>query len=376
MHILFWVELFKPHIGGIETFSEQLISQLRKKGHQFSIITCTSKIAPEKHVTIDGVQVFRFPFHTALVNRDLRQMHNLSRQITQLNEKLNPDLVHINSSQPSLFFYSLIQNSLHIPTLFTLHGLPPEGYTENSLVARTMLDADWVTAVSRSVLAQARFIVPEISSRSSVIYNGLRPPSLPPTDIPFNPPTLICLGRVVREKGFDLAIQALRQIQKVFPLTKLMIAGDGGARADLERKASSFGLAQSIEFIGWCPPDQVMSLIDKATMVIIPSKYDEPFGLVALEAGLRGRPVIASRTGGLVEVVKDNETGMFFDVDNVSQLVQHVIYLLEHPDIARSMGAEAVRRTQQMFNITATADAYEFIYQKLVDHSNTIDQGH
>lgn len=370
MHILYWVELYSPHIGGIETFSEDLISVLRAKGHQFSIVTCASELAGAQQESTNGIKIYRFPFHRAILNKDLKEIHQLSSQVAQLIRDLNQDLVHINSSQPSIFFYSLAQEELNLPTLFTVHGLPPRGCNKNSLVGRSMLNADWVTANSKSTLQIIRSLLPEISSRSSLIYYGIRAPMLPTSEISFDPPKLLCLGRLVEEKGFDIAIQAFSEVQKVFPNAKLIIAGDGIVRGELERQVEYLGLAQSVEFKGWCQADSVTHLIDDSTMMIVPSRYQEPFGLVALEAGQRARPVVAARVGGLAEVVLHNENGLLFESENVNELTQQIILLLKHPEMAETLGRAGFRRSHQLFSMEKAANAYEAIYQSLIGESD------
>jgi glycogen(starch) synthase len=364
------MELFWPHIGGVEIFSHQLMSALQRRGYKFSVITSASDEAGAGEDEVDGIQIYRFHFQRMISEKDLKKIQQVKNMVLEVFEQVEPHLVHLNTCQPSLFFYSLVANSLSFPYLFTVHGLHAEIHRPNSLVERSLRAADWVTAVSQASLLQAQRLVPEITPRASVIYNGLPMPSEPVRDLPFNHPTLLCVGRVVEPKGFDLAIQALSEIRATIPDARLVIAGDGPEKPALEQLAAALGLDGVVDFLGWCAPDSIPALIDGATVVVIPSRDEESFGLVALQAAQRSRPVVASRLGGLPEVVVHQETGLLFEEGNLTELTQKVLYLLRHPQVAFQMGRASRTRAEQKFSIEAAANAYHNLYQQLCRPTN------
>ena len=365
MRVVFWTELFWPHIGGVEIFSKQLITALQRRGYEFTVLTSESNHGNAVEEMMNGIQIYRLPFQQVIARRDLTPIKELTKQVVALLQQIQPDLVHINSNQPSIFIYHLARANHSVPTLFTLHEPPVQAHGDNSLVGRTMRAADWVVAVSQATLSQARQMMPEITSRSSVIYNGLEMPLLPITPLPFDPPSLLCIGRLIGEKGFDLAIQALGDIRGVFPSAHMVIAGDGRDRPHLEMQAEKLGLKDAVEFIGWYQPERIPALINAATIVLMPSRWQEPFGLVALQAAQMARPVIASRTGGLPEVVVHNETGLLVEKDDSSELARQVVYLLQHPEIATRMGHAARERVQQLFSLERSTTAYDTLYMTL-----------
>ena len=129
---------------------------------------------------------------------------------------------------------------------------------------------------------------------------------------PFTAPQgrrLLAIGRIILEKGFDLAIDAMPHILAHVPDAELVIAGDGPERADLQAKVCALGLTRHLSLPGWTPPEAVLREMCGAMAVLVPSRWNEPFGLVALEAAWAGRPVIALNRGGLPEIVRDGETG-------------------------------------------------------------------
>ncbi len=365
MRIIYWTELFWPHIGGVEIISKPLIHALQKRGHEFTVLTSQSGWGDVLEESADGIHIFHLPFQPVILSRDLAAVRELTNQITEIFQTFKPDLIHINSSQPSIFFLPLVRASCSIPTIFTLHESPVHAQSNNSLVGRTLHDADWVVAVSEATLLQARQLAPEITPRSSVIYNGLEMPCLPSTPLPFKPPLLLCIGRINQEKGFDLAIHALSDIQKVFPDIHLVIAGEGNEKLSLEQQAAALGLMDSIEFLGWCPPGNIPALINTATVLLVPSRCQEPFGLVALQAAQMARPVVAARTGGLPEVVIHNETGLLFEKESSSELAEQVIFLLQNMATAISIGQTAQKRAEQEFSLERVVAAYDTLYRKL-----------
>ncbi len=110
-------------------------------------------------------------------------------------------------------------------------------------------------------------------------------------------------------------------------------------------------------------------LMNSATLIVMPSRRDESFGLVALEAALMARPVVASRVGGLAEVVADRETGLLVDKENPAALARALARLLEDPGTAERMGQAARRRAQELFGLDGVVDAYAGLYQRLAEEA-------
>jgi glycogen synthase len=121
--------------------------------------------------------------------------------------------------------------------------------------------------------------------------------------------TFLCLGRVVEDKGMDIAIEALAMLHAEGLKANLVILGDGPQKKRLEQLVQERALQDHVRFLGWLLPGDIPAAINAATVVLAPSRWKEPFGLVALQGAQMGRPVIASRTGGLAEIVVHEETG-------------------------------------------------------------------
>jgi len=366
MRVLYWADLFPPYIGGLEVFSGQLVRALAQRGHEFMIVTSHGERNLPDHSDFQGVPVYRLPFLQALRDRDLRKIKQLGQQVLELKHRFRPTLVHMNLSAGGTPFFHLRTHAADpSPTLVTIHAFQNLGFGPRGLLGEILRSADGVAAVSEAMLSDVRGFVPEITPRSRVIYNSLETPSVQPAPLSFAAPRLLCVGRVVTDKGFDLAVTALATLVARFPEARLMIAGDGPAKASLQRHAASLGLSDKVDFPGWVLPEQIPELINAATVVLMPSRWREPFGLVALQAAQMGRPIVAARVGGLPEVVVHEQTGLLVEKDDALALGAAVTFLLEHQDVAREMGHAARRRAAQRFGFARFVDAYEAAYRHL-----------
>jgi glycogen(starch) synthase len=235
-------------------------------------------------------------------------------------------------------------------------------------------EADWVTAVSSATLAEARRLAPEIAVRSSVIHNNLDVPGVPPTPLPRETPRVLCVGRLTSEKGFDVALAAFAVVAERVPAARFAVAGDGAERRRLERSAADLGLGDRVEFRGWVAPERVPELMNTASVVVVPSR-EEAFGITALEAGAMARPVVATRAGGLPEVVVHGRTGFLVETEDAKAMGAAVAWLLEHPEPAARMGDAARRRVASEFRLERAVDAYVELYRRLaregLQHAST-----
>jgi glycogen(starch) synthase len=364
MRILFWSETFWPRVGGVENLAAKLLPALRDRGHEFAVVSWGTPDLPREELYGD-IPVYRFPFFPGFRTGNLDPLTDIAAQVTKLKRDFGPDLVHVNSYGGSVLFHLMTATACPAPMLVTLHqALPNEPVRHETLLGKVLRSADWVTTCSKAVLEQTRELLPEISSRTSVIYNALELPDASAVPLRFDAPRLLCLGRLVQNKGFDLALEAFAQVLNRFPQARLIVAGDGSERKTLERQTNELGLAQSVEFLGTVSPEKVPQLINESTLVLIPSRL-EGFSLVALEAAWMGRPVVAARIGGLPEVVAHEETGLLTEVDDCAAFARAIMSLLQQPEIARQMGRAARRRAQELFSWDRHVDAYDELYRKL-----------
>ena len=162
-----------------------------------------------------------------------------------------------------------------------------------------------------------------------------------------------------------LLLMHLSNLVSRFPQARLVIAGDGRERAALERQVAERGLTGSVEFLGWVVPERIPALINSATVVAVPSRWREPFPIVAVQAAQMGRPVVSTRVGGMPELVVDRETGLLVEKDDVTGMAEALAWLIENPDVAARMGLEASRRAREVFGWGQCVDAYDRLYRQI-----------
>jgi glycogen(starch) synthase len=187
---------------------------------------------------------------------------------------------------------------------------------------------------------------------------------VPPEPLPFQPPRLLCLGRLVRQKGFDLALAAFASIIERFSEVRIVIAGDGPERSQLERQIAEWHLEGKVELLGWVAPDNVPALLNTATMVLMPSRW-EGLPSVALQTAMMARPIVATPVGGLSEVIVHQQTGLLVPPEDHAELASAIAFLLEHPAAAVQMGQNARERVQEVFGWQRCVDAYDALYRQL-----------
>lgn len=345
-----------------------LLVALRERGHEFIVITERGTQDLPSEDEYEGIAVYRLPF--AAVLRDVDQLMRVRRQVIRLKREFSADLFHTAAVSINDFFHLTTLAAHPAPWLVTLLGAWPSSC--ESFFRRTLTSADWVVGCSAAILQRGRELAPEISSHSSIIYNAQKPGPVRPRPLEMDPPVLLCLGRLSREKGVDVALAAFAPLVERFPQTRLVIAGDGSERGALERQTIRLGLTEVVQFLGWVPPEEVPALINAASVVILPSREDA-FPLVGLQTALMERPIVATRTGGIPEMIVDHETGLLVEREDARGLADAIASLLECPDDARRMGQAARRRGLEVFSFDRHVEAYDELYRTLVSNERTRD---
>jgi glycogen(starch) synthase len=369
--ILYWTPFFLPDIGGIEVLAAKVLPKLQQRNYDLVVVTSHGRYDLADETQYNGIPIYRFHTRSALGKGNLGQLIRIRRKVAKLKQSFEPDLVHINFSDPSVYFHLSTATAYPSPTLVTLHqNLAYFGLKGglDTLLGQTLSMADWVTAVSAVTLSGVQAFRPEIRERSSVIYNGLDTPDVIPEPLPFDAPQILCMGRLIHQKGFDLAITAFASLVKRFPHARLTIVGDGPNRFDLEQQAAALGLGEAVEFKGRTSPEHVPELMNRATIVVMPSRC-EGFPMVALEAAQMARPIVATPVGGLPESVVHQQTGLLVEPEDSLALAEAIAFLLVHPDIARQMGQAGRSRALDMFNMERFVDAYDALYRKLIQET-------
>jgi glycosyltransferase involved in cell wall biosynthesis len=178
-------------------------------------------------------------------------------------------------------------------------------------------------------------------------------------------PTIAFAGRLLREKGADVLLEAFAQVVARIPQAALLIAGDGPERTALSSQIGRLGLGDSVTLLGHLSREELERRFSHAWVQAVPSRWEEPFGLVAAEAQMRGTAVIASDTGGLAEFVRPGETGLLVPPQDSEALAVALLSLLESRELAASLGAQGRAFALRHLTEDVFVDRFTGIYETL-----------
>jgi glycogen(starch) synthase len=367
MRVLFLCEAFWPAIGGVETRARHFVPAMRNRGHELLVVTTREAdgALPETD-QFAGVPIHRLTLRAAFERNDFTQIVAVKRQYAQIRAAFAPDLVHCFFSGMITLLEASVELAPPAPLLASFTTWPFEaGGKPAALFGRLLHRAAWVTTNSARLRDTMAALAPGIVERSSVVLSGNPWPDRDPEPLPFHPPVLLCIGRVVETKGFDLAIQALARLSPMIPGISLQIAGDGPARGACAALAESLGITARVAFLGWVHPDRISALINDATIVIVPSRWEEAFASVVIHAAQMARPVIATDCGGMAEAVADGETGLLVPREDAAAIAGAVLRLLNDMPATVAMGERARRRAAELHSWPAYLDAFDDLYRRL-----------
>jgi glycogen synthase len=211
--------------------------------------------------------------------------------------------------------------------------------------------------------------------RIAVIPNGIDPADLQPWDeeqmrrfrARFAAPDqklVLLVGRLVYEKGFQVALEALPKVIEELEDVRFLVAGSGTHEEQLRAQAAELGLDEHGTFLGWIGDDVLHTLYRIADLTVVPSIY-EPFGLVALEAMASGCPCLVADTGGLREVVPHEEVGLRFRSRDPKSLASVAVRVLADDELGRRLVNEAYEHLRS-FDWADVAEQTAAVYGQLL----------
>jgi glycosyltransferase involved in cell wall biosynthesis len=344
---------FYPFMGGIEHRIHNVSKRLAKK-HE--VIVLTSRLpGTEAEEHTDGYAVVR------LRSRYLN-LYNppyvSTKGVQEALEHLAPDVIDLHFRwAPS---YTKAVKSVKCAKLYTVHNTYGEGV---GLMRYASLLNDWtfkrkvgmfdrVVCVSQYLLDQhAQMGYPR--DRMLVVPNGVDIPAVGTEDSGF----ILSLGRLVRVKGLDFLIEAMKNVD-----SPLFICGAGPERDRLERKVQRMGLTQKVKFLGRVSEEKKQEMFSTCSMFVMPS-LQEAYGVAAAEAMSYGKPVVTTRTGGLPEVVDD--AGAMVPPRDAKSLAEAINKLMDDRELRQKLGIVAKKKALH-YTWDRTAELLEKAYLNAV----------
>ena len=380
---------------------------LRARGHQARLLTSSVGVAPERAPSDpgDAIRPDATCFGTRSSLQKLTQAANPFAWQAVRKELADhpPDVVHVR-----MFLYQLSPLVLSlfadVPVVYqaaTYKTICPKGtkvlpdgapcahppgrvcHSEGCLTARSWPlfmaqlallargsgHIDRIVAISRQMKDR---LEAEGIPRVHVIPNGVRErPARPPLR---EPPTVAYAGRLVPEKGVEELLRAVALLRRSVPGLRLLVLGDGPQRRELEALADRLGLVDAVEFRGRLGRDAMEETLDRAWVQAVPSRWAEPFGNVATEAMMRGTAVLASRTGGLAEIVLDGETGILVPAGAVEPLAEALRSIVTDRQLAERMGRRGRKRALAEYSEDLCVERFIRLYESIRPHVD-VDRG-
>jgi len=325
--------------GGAEIYSLKLRALLRNAGHDARLFASSigNKNLRQADFECWGT-------NNKIVNRLLQTFNPISLlKLKKVLKKFEPDIVHLN-----IFLSQLSPSLLHVlkdlPVVHTAHWyklvcpkgtkLLPNSDHCSFNAGKACLQAGclplhlWL--IDMVQLLFVRFYKHNIDlilanseyTAKKLLQDGISAKTIFPYFVdqsktqrrPSKQTSTVCfIGRLVPEKGLKVLIRAMSILLERLPAARLLVAGDGPERRSSEKLADKLKISESIEFLGFVPNEELNCVLLKSHVLAIPSIWAEPFGIVGIEALSMGLPVIATRVGGLQEIVEDNLNGFFVD---------------------------------------------------------------
>ena len=223
-------------------------------------------------------------------------------------------------------------------------------------------------AVKQDVMAQERVAGPKIR----VVYNGIdTAQSAPPPDpalrerlgISPNAPILEVVANLIEYKGHRFFLEACRLVHAARPDARVLLIGEGPCRRELERRTAEIGLEGMVHLLG--SRGDVPALLALADLLVLPS-LQEGFPNAVLEAMAAGKPVVASRVGGVSEAVIHGSTGLLVPPGDPAALAGAILELLDDPARAAAMGRAGRERTAERFGMARMVEETQEIYEELL----------
>lgn len=376
---------FPPNIiGGLGRHVHGLSKELVILGYEIYLITAGGEGKPSFE-DFEGIHVYRvLPLN--------KQDEDFLSWIGGLNMAIADKAIYLSSKERFELIHAhdwlvsaaaiVLKEYLQIPLITTIHateygrnnGIYTElqkfiHHKEKSLVEQS----DHIIVCSNYMSEEIKKLFFVNKQNISVIDNGVDVPVLySNTDdllkglpIDSSKKMIFSLGRIVKEKGFDILIDAARKLKEAQPDVYFIIAGNGPLLDYYRRRVRDLSLENVVFFIGFIN-DKVRDVLFKECFItVFPSRY-EPFGIVALEAMIAGKPVIAANVGGLKGIILHMETGLLMERDSPESFIEQVVYLLEHESIAINMGLMGRQRAKELFSWRRVALTTKELYEKFL----------
>lgn len=360
----------------MERFVDTLAGYLHDLGLGVNVVTNTEP---------DPSQEMEYPYS---VYR--RPSNNIIKELI-----VKSDIIHLNSFDPFIYFHSLLKRKKIVTTYHDLSPICPKSNKfkddkpcvdkaspllcyyclkqsgQNSKIKKLLRP---VVKSTLSILNSGNVVLSNYQFDKFKLYNKqtinlgidteLFKPNKKNSDNDVS--TVVFAGRLEREKGCDGLIRAFKICIESDLKVELHIIGPGPQRSNLDKLSQDLGIANHVKFIPSMHDKQMVQCIQNATIVVVPSIWDEPFGFIAIEAFACGIPVIASDVGGLGPIVK--ECGLTFKRGDHEELADKITHLIENESIRKEISKKSRQIVVYKYNSVKMGQLYFHLFFKIINN--------
>jgi glycosyltransferase involved in cell wall biosynthesis len=392
--IVFLSDFYFPFIGGAEEVCRMEAEELCKRGYEVFIVT-SSMLGSREREDMHGVKVLRVSLQDVSLKRETSSSlawlaiglvnsmlsNNLlnAQAVKRVIESLRPDVVHVHNVGGKIPLLTLrALRRLEIPVVMTLHDyrlicpratlfchakipcrVPKSGCDVFVKLQRTLLK----NCVTKFILP-SRFLADRLKEKLGevdvvVVPNPLRRIEAKPKGVPESFRVLY-VGRLVWYKGIHVLLKAFKKLKR--KNAELIIAGSGPELETVKRLSRTDGRIIPLGFIS---EEEKRKLLIDASLVVVPSLWPEPFPMIIVESFGSGTPVVASKVGGVPEIVIDGVNGKLFEPGDSEKLSKILTELSEDEESLRRLG-EGAAKTACQYYIKKHIELLENIYLELL----------
>lgn len=367
--------------AGPEVVAYNLALNMAKRGHEVKIFTISvdRRDSVEKY---ENITIYRYAKSFSV------GYFNISFGLFYKPLKHQVDIVHAHSSGIAGFTAIQYARRKHIPFVLTHHGeLSVESldnfiqrmcasFYKNHLMEKVLSYPNVIISPSEYFINESRFLG-KYRDKVIVIPNGV---NIEDFDIPYskeecreklklslNKNLILFVGNLASRKGLDILVKAMPKIIKKNPDTELVFVGSGWMKEKLERLSKKIGVEKSVEFAGFIKENLKPLYYKAADIFVLPStSTSESFGIVNLEAMACGVSIVASRIGGVPNVVKNGQNGLLVPPGDSEALTDAIIYLLENEDVREKMGRNGRKKVED-YSWDKIAEKTEKVYEIVIE---------
>lgn len=390
MRILY-LQTFPFWGSGSGTYARHLASEVGKK-HKVAILAPdTRSIEKAKLYTVDLPFPVAFTGHpewpecklyTDLTNDEIYTVYRtLLEASMRAVVDFKPDIIHVHHAFPFSWAAAFIKDFYNIPYVVTIHGseLPSMEkekrftratyyamYRAKRIFPNSGYTRDWFLRIFKGQFHEKCRVIPGGVNIEKFVYSESGANDVDKKLNLHNKPVVVFAGKLTKYKGVEYLVAAAKKIHG-----EVVILGDGPERARLMEKARVCG-ATNIHWVGHLGAGvkKLVPYYSRADVFVAPSVWDEPLGLVILEAMACNTPVVVTRKGGIPLAVKEGYNGLFVRARNSAEIVEKVNKLLDNESYRLKMGQNARKSVEQKFSWEIISAKFEKRYEKFARKPN------